>query len=49
MTSLPLAGGASSMQMAEMFKIRGGQIHEVEAIGFALPYGARSGWESYGQ
>jgi hypothetical protein len=48
-TSLPLAGGASSMQMAEMFKIRGGKIHEVEAIGFALPYGAKSGWESYGQ
>ena len=48
-TSLPLGGASSSMQMAEMFKIRGGQIHEVEAIGFALPYGAKSGWEAYGQ
>jgi len=48
-TSLPLGGGSSSMQMMEMFKIRGGQIHEVEAIGFALPYGAKSGWEAYGQ
>ena len=48
-TSLPLGGASSSMQMMEMFKIRGGQIHEVEAIGFALPYGARSGWEQYGQ
>ncbi len=47
-TSLPLGGGSSTMQMAEIFKIRGGQIHEVEAIGFALPYGARSGWENYG-
>ena len=48
-TSLPLGGASSTMQMAEMFKIRGGQIHEVEAIGFALPYGAKSGWEQYGQ
>ncbi len=47
--SLPLGGGSSTMQMGEMFKIRGGQIHEVEAVGFALPYGARSGWETYGQ
>ena len=48
-TSLPLGGASSSMQMTEIFKIRGGQIHEVEAIGFALPYGAKSGWEAYGQ
>lgn len=48
-TSLPLGGASSSMQMCEMFKIRGGKIHEVEAIGFALPYGAKSGWEAYGQ
>ena len=48
-TSLPLGGASSTMQMAELFKIRGGQIHEVEAIGFALPYGAKSGWEQYGQ
>jgi hypothetical protein len=48
-TSLPLGGASSTMQMMEMFKIRGGKIHEVEAIGFALPYGARSGWEAYGR
>ena len=48
-SSLPLGGGASTMQMAEMFKIRSGQIHEVEAVGFALPYGARSGWEDQGR
>ena len=47
--SLPLGGASSSMQMMEMFKIRSGQIHEVEALGFALPYGAKSGWEQYGQ
>ena len=43
------AGGASTTQMMEMFKMRGGRIHEVEAIGFQLPYGAKSGWEAYGQ
>ena len=48
-THLPLGGGASTMQMMEMFKIRSGQIHEVEAVGFQLPYGAKSGWEAYGQ
>ena len=48
-SSLPLGGGASTMQMGEMFKIRGGKIHEIEAIGFALPYGAKSGWEAYGR
>jgi hypothetical protein len=48
-SSLPLGGGASTMQMGEIFKIRGGRIHEVEAVGFALPYGAKSGWEAYGQ
>ncbi len=46
-TSLSLDGASSTMQMAELFKIRGGKIHEVEAIGFAQPYGAKSGWNNY--
>jgi hypothetical protein len=29
----------------EIFKIHGGKIHEIEATGFLLPYGAKSGWE----
>jgi hypothetical protein len=28
-----------------IFKIWGGQIHEIEAIGFAAPYNSPSGWE----
>ena len=28
-----------------MFVHRGGKIHEIEANGFLLPYGAPSGWE----
>lgn len=47
--SLPLGGAFSTMQMGELFKVRGGRIHEVEAVGFALPYGARSGWSDYGR
>ena len=30
---------------AHIFKITGGQIHEVEAIGIFVPYGSPTGWE----
>jgi len=30
---------------AHIFKITGGQIHEVEAVGVFLPYGSPTGWE----
>ena len=43
--SLPLGGGASTMQMGELFKVRGGELHEIEAVGMTLPYGSKSGWE----
>jgi hypothetical protein len=29
----------------EIFKISGGKIHEIEAMGFILPYGSKTGWE----
>jgi hypothetical protein len=29
----------------EIFKIRSGKIHEIEAMGTSLPYGTLSGWE----
>ena len=28
-----------------IFKIWGGQIHEIEAMGFTAPYNSPSGWE----
>jgi len=34
-----------NLQAGEIFKIRGGEIHEIEANGFLLPYGSKSGWE----
>jgi hypothetical protein len=42
--SLPLGGGASSMQAGELFKIDKGRIVAVEATGATLPYGTKSGW-----
>ncbi len=37
--------GPINLQAGEIFKIRGGKIHEIEANGFLLPYGASTGWE----
>ncbi|HUK02467.1 MAG TPA: hypothetical protein VLW26_09345 [Steroidobacteraceae bacterium] len=30
---------------AHVFKVSGGKIHEIEAMGFTLPYNSRTGWE----
>ncbi len=30
---------------AHIFKVRGGQIHEIEAMGFMAPYESKTGWE----
>lgn len=43
-TSLPLGRSSSNMQAGEIFKIVGGRIVAVEAMGAFLPYGTRSGW-----
>ncbi|MBZ5575152.1 MAG: hypothetical protein LAP40_01170 [Acidobacteriia bacterium] len=42
--TIPMGGGTSNLQAGEIFKIRGGQIHEIEATGVSLPYGTKSGW-----
>jgi hypothetical protein len=38
--------GPINLQAGEIFKISGGQIHEIEANGVLLPYGSKSGWEA---
>jgi len=38
-------GGTSNLQAGEIFKIQGGKIHEIEAMGVSLPYGTKSPWE----
>jgi hypothetical protein len=42
--SLPLGGGASDLQAAEIFRIDHGRIAGNEAMGAQLPNGAKSGW-----
>jgi hypothetical protein len=42
--SLPLGGSSSNLQAGEIFKISGGHIMGVEAMGTSLPYGTKSGW-----
>ncbi|MGA2182959.1 MAG: hypothetical protein ABSH47_08010 [Bryobacteraceae bacterium] len=43
--SRPKAFGPINLLAGEIFKIRGGKIHEIEAMGVLVPYGAASGWE----
>jgi hypothetical protein len=43
---MPMNGlRTSDLEAGEIFKIRGGKIHEIEAMGFILPYGSKTGWE----
>jgi hypothetical protein len=42
---IPMDGSTSNLQAEEIFKIRAGKIHEIEAMGTSLPYGTKSGWE----
>jgi len=37
--------GPIDLLAGEVFKIRGGKIHEIEAVGTLLPFGAATGWE----
>jgi hypothetical protein len=30
---------------AHIFKVRGGKIHEIEAMDFTMPYNSKTGWE----
>jgi hypothetical protein len=34
---------------AHIYKIQGGKIHEIEAMGFMMPYNSKTGWESEGK
>ena len=45
MSSIPMNFGPIDLQAAHVFKIAGGSIHEIEAMGYTLPYKSNSGWE----
>ncbi|HUA17918.1 MAG TPA: hypothetical protein VMU80_23900 [Bryobacteraceae bacterium] len=40
---------AFDLPAAHIFKIRAGKIHEIEAMGFMLPYNSKTGWEKTGK
>ncbi len=35
------------MPAAHIFKVSGGKIHEIEAMGFTMPYDSKTGWAKY--
>jgi hypothetical protein len=43
--SLSKAFGPMNLQAGEIFKIYGGQIHEIDANGLMIPYGSDSNWD----
>jgi hypothetical protein len=43
--TIPMNFGPIDLQAAEIFAIRKGKIHEIEALGFLLPYNSKTGWE----
>lgn len=45
LASIPMNFGPIDLQAAHIFKISGGRLHEIEAMGYTLPYKSNSGWE----
>lgn len=41
----PSYQGAFNLPALHIYKIKKGKIYDIEAIGFTLPYGTKSGWE----
>lgn len=44
-TSVEVNSNPFDLPALHIFKIRGGRIHEIEAMGFSLPYNSPTGWE----
>ena len=44
--TMPMNFGPNDLQASEMFKIRNGKIHEIEASGFINAYMAPTGWDA---
>jgi hypothetical protein len=44
-TSVPMKFKPFDLPAAHIFKVRGGKIHEIEAMGFQAPYNSKTGWE----
>jgi hypothetical protein len=44
-TSIPMKFPPFDLPAAHIFKVSGGKIHEIEAMGFMAPYDSKTGWE----
>ncbi len=44
-TTIPMNFKPFDLPAAHIFKISGGKIHEIEAMGFTAPYNSKTGWE----
>jgi hypothetical protein len=44
-TTISFGNGGFDLPAMHIFKIWGGQIHEIEAMGFMAPYNSPTGWE----
>ncbi len=44
-TRVPMKFKPFDLPAAHIFKVSGGKIHEIEAMGFMAPYESRTGWE----
>jgi hypothetical protein len=42
----PVTQRPSSVLMGEIFQIEAGKIREIEGVSVALPFGAKTGWET---
>jgi hypothetical protein len=45
MTRVPMKFKPFDLPAAHIFKVSGGKIHEIEAMGFMAPYESKTGWE----
>ncbi len=43
--SVPMDFKPFDLPAAHIYKIQGGKIHEIEAMGFTMPYNSKTGWE----
>jgi len=42
---IPMNFNPFDLPAAHIFKVVGGKIHEIEAMGFTMPYNSKTGWE----
>jgi hypothetical protein len=45
--SQPMNFKPFDLPAAHVFKVYGGKIHQIEAMGFTMPYDSKTGWENY--